>query len=166
MCELRVSEFVSCKSASLKVTSHIIWKKQLPVKDTSGTYLSRVKYWHVAGLGIIRAVTWQNQQSDCAPSDDSDQPGLSPSLIGVFVVRMKKAWVLSYPLSAQRRLWSDWGTGQMPRLIWVYAGRTLILLVLSCCGSFYLRQVTTKAHFFVSIYHKLGFLMTWLRWIK
>ena len=26
----------------------------------------------------------------------------------VFVVGMKKAWVLSYPLSAQRRLWSDW----------------------------------------------------------
>ena len=31
-----------------------------------------------------------------------------PSLISVFAVRMKKAWVLSYPLSAQRRLWSDW----------------------------------------------------------
>ena len=51
-----------------------------------------------------------------------------------FAVRMKKAWVLSYPLSAQRRLWSDWGD-RMPRLIWVFAGRTLILLVLSCRGS-------------------------------
>ena len=28
-------------------------------------------------------------------------------------------------------------TGQMPRLIWVFAGRTLILLVLSCRGSFH-----------------------------
>ena len=27
-------------------------------------------------------------------------------------------------------------TGRMPRLIWVFAGQTLILLVLSCCGSF------------------------------
>ena len=27
-------------------------------------------------------------------------------------------------------------TGQMPRLIWVFPGRTFILLVLSCCGSF------------------------------
>ena len=27
-------------------------------------------------------------------------------------------------------------TGQMPRLIWVFIGRTLILLVLSWCGSF------------------------------
>ena len=45
-----------------------------------------------------------NQQNECAPSADSDQPGHSPSLIRVFAVRMKKAWVLSYPLSAQRRL--------------------------------------------------------------
>ena len=32
----------------------------------------------------------------------------SPSLIRVFAVRMKKPWFLSYPLSTQRRLWSDW----------------------------------------------------------
>ena len=30
----------------------------------------------------------------------------------VFAVRMKEAWVLSYPLSAQRRLWSDWVDAQ------------------------------------------------------
>ena len=30
----------------------------------------------------------------------------------VFAVRMKKAWVLSYPLSAQRRPWSDWVDAQ------------------------------------------------------
>ena len=29
-------------------------------------------------------------------------------IIGVFAVRMKKPWVLSYSLIAQRRLWSDW----------------------------------------------------------
>ena len=34
------------------------------------------------------------------------------SLIRVFAVRMKKAWVLSYPLSAQWRLWSDWADAQ------------------------------------------------------
>ena len=39
-----------------------------------------------------------------APSEDSNQPGHPPSLIRVFAARMKKAWVLSYPLSAQRRL--------------------------------------------------------------
>ena len=31
----------------------------------------------------------------------------STHLIRVFAVSMKKAWALSYPLSAQRRLWSD-----------------------------------------------------------
>ena len=36
----------------------------------------------------------------CAPSEDSDQPGHPPSLIRVFAICMKKAWVLTYPLSA------------------------------------------------------------------
>ena len=68
------------------------------------------------------AATWQNRQSDCASSEDSDQPRRPPSLIRVFAVRMKTAWVLSYPLSAQRRLW-------------VFAGRTVTFLVLSHRGS-------------------------------
>ena len=50
------------------------------------------------------AAAWQNQQNGCAASEDSDQPGQPPSLIRVFAVRLKKAWVLSYSLSAQRRL--------------------------------------------------------------
>ena len=41
-----------------------------------------------------------------------DEPGHPPSLIRVFTVHMKKAWVLSYPLSAQQRLWSDWADAQ------------------------------------------------------
>ena len=42
----------------------------------------------------------------CAPSEDSDQPGHSPSEDSDQPghVRMKKAWILSYPLSAQQRL--------------------------------------------------------------
>ena len=51
-----------------------------------------------------RAVTLQNQQNDCAPSEDSNQPGHQPSLIRVFVVRMKKPWVLRYPLSSRKTL--------------------------------------------------------------
>ena len=47
--------------------------------------------------------------------------GICPVWSVFFAVCMKKAWVLSYPLSAQRRLWSDWG---MPRLIWIFAGCT------------------------------------------
>ena len=47
-----------------------------------------------------------------APGEDLDQPGHPPSLIRVFPVRIKKVWVLSYPLSAERRLWSDWADAQ------------------------------------------------------
>ena len=47
-------------------------------------------------------MTWQNQQNECA------HPPSLIWLIRVFAVHMKKSWVLSYPLSAQRRLWSDW----------------------------------------------------------
>ena len=44
-----------------------------------------------------------------------------PSLIRAFTVRMKKAWVLSYPMSAQRRLWSDWASAQSDQsLRWVH----------------------------------------------
>ena len=52
----------------------------------------------------------------CAPSKNSDQPGQPPSLIRVLAVHMKKAWVLSYPLSVQR--------GRLRRLIWVFTGHT------------------------------------------
>ena len=55
---------------------------------------------------------WHDKTKKCVPSEDSDQPGYPPSLIRVFIVRMKKAWVLSYPLSAQWRLWSDWAKAQ------------------------------------------------------
>ena len=48
-----------------------------------------------------------------APSEDSDQLGPPPSLIRVFALRMTKGWVISYPLSIQRRLLiSDWADDQ------------------------------------------------------
>ena len=55
-----------------------------------------------------RATSWQNQQNDCAPSEDSDQPGHPHSLIRVFAVRSVGS--LGHKLSScgQRRLWSDW----------------------------------------------------------
>ena len=69
----------------------------------------------------IWAATWQNQQNGCAFSEDSDQPGHPHSLIRVLAVGMKKAWFLSYPLSAQRRLWSDWADAQADlRLRWAH----------------------------------------------
>ena len=72
-----------------------------------------------------------------APSEHSDQPGHSPSLIRVFAVRMKKAWVLSYPLSAQRRLWSDWADAQADlRLHWTlthFVGFVMSQLMCASC---------------------------------
>ena len=66
----------------------------------------------------------------------TDQPGHSPSLIRVFAVRMKKAWVLSYPLSAQQRLWSDWADAQADlNLRWAHS-------------------------------HFVGFVMSWLKFCK
>ena len=58
----------------------------------------------------------------CVPSEDSEQPEHPPSLFRVFAVRIKKAWVLSYPLSAQRRPWSDWADAQADlSLRWVHS---------------------------------------------
>ena len=88
---------------------------------------------HFRIITVIWAATWQNQQNECAPSEDSDQSGHPPSLSRVFALRLKKAWVLSYPLNASK---DSVLTGRMPRLIWVFAGHTLILLVLSCRSSF------------------------------
>ena len=47
----------------------------------------------------------------CAPSEDSDQSEHPPSLIRVFAVPMNIPWILSYQLSTQGRLWSDWALG-------------------------------------------------------
>ena len=109
--------------------------------------------WCIALTGFLMtwlkwAITWQNQQNECASSETQISLGISP-VWSVFTVRMYKLWVLSYPLSAQRRLWSVWAdaqadlshsedsdqSGRMPRLIWVFAGCTLTLLVLSCRSS-------------------------------
>ena len=70
----------------------------------------------------------------CGPREDSDQSGHLPSLIRVFAVYLKKAWVLNYPLSAQQRLSSDW---QILRLIWVFAGCNFFGLVMGCLISYF-----------------------------
>ena len=76
--------------------------------DTSIIMTNSYQFFnHLIFLYTLKwAASWQNQQCGCAPSKDSDQPGHPPSLIRVFTVHMKKAWVLSYPLSAQRLRWA------------------------------------------------------------
>ena len=57
----------------------------------------------------------------CAPSEDSDQPRHLPSLIRIFAVHsVAKDQMFLYADS------EDWADAQadLPRLIWVFAGRT------------------------------------------
>ena len=83
------------------------------------------------------------QQNACAPSEDSDQPGHPPSLIRVFVIRTKKPWVLSYPLSAKRILWSDWVDAQADlSLRWAYTH--LVGFVMSWLKSCWFQTVATR----------------------
>ena len=68
-----------------------------------------------------------------APCEDSDQPGHPPSLIRVFVVRMKKHWAPNYLLSTQWRLIRlGWCPGWSESSLGAY----VVLLVLSWGGSF------------------------------
>ena len=77
-------------------------KKKALLKTTSLIYLRNLLKFTYLSRHMTKPT------SDHVPREDSDQPGHPPSLIRVFAVRLKKAWVLSYPLSTQQRLWSDW----------------------------------------------------------
>ena len=83
-------------------------------------------------MNLSHLMTKPNKMA-CAPSGYSDQPGHPPSLIRVFAVRLKKAWILSYPLSAQWRLIR---LGRCPGWPESSLGAHAILLVLSRCGSY------------------------------
>ena len=84
--------------------------------DRSSPFFLILLFWQTTWVtnplisDCIWAATWQNQQIGCVPCKGSDQPWHLPSRL--WSVCMKKAWVLSYPLSAQRRLWSDWADAQ------------------------------------------------------
>ena len=93
----------------------------------------------------------------CAPSKDSDQPGRMPSLIRVFTVLikkawvMKKAWVLSYPLSTQRRLISLGIRADVQAdlsLHWALSHFVgFVMRRLKCCGHPEMSHVTRKPVF-------------------
>ena len=106
------------------VLSGADFRVKLSVYSDGGISISPCSHdcWIVSPVKRHWATTWQNQHSDYAPSEDSDQPEHKPSLIRVFAVCMMKAWTLSYPFSAQRRLWSDLVDAQADlRLHWVHS---------------------------------------------
>ena len=50
----------------------------------------------------------KTDNKNLALNNDSEQPRHSHSLIRVLAAHMKKAFVLSYSISAQQRIGSDW----------------------------------------------------------
>ena len=61
---------------------------------------------------LIWAASWDSQQNDSAPSEDSDQPGHPPSLTRVFAVRSMGSYGHKLSSCGQRKLWSDWADAQ------------------------------------------------------
>ena len=76
--------------------------------------------------------TWQNQQNDVRPVKTQISLGIRPVWSGSSLSAWRNVGSLATYWAHSED--SD-QTGRMPRLIWVFAGRTLILLVLSRCGS-------------------------------
>ena len=72
---------------------------------TSMSYEYRV-YLQLQSLCMTKPTTWLVR-----PAKTQIGLGIRP-VWSVFAVRIKKAWVLGYPLSAQRRFWSDWADEQ------------------------------------------------------
>ena len=93
--------------------------------------------WKVHGQKIMWATSWQNQQNECVPSEDSDQPGHPPSLIRVFAVHSMGSWGPKVSSCGQRRLWSDWVDAQADlSLRWTHShfvGFVMSRLMLKVC---------------------------------
>ena len=102
--EVRVENRVPAKS-----TSHV-GKPQLDLTRRSNQV--SIAMFGKPFKKIIEPQHDKTNKMTCAPSEHSDQPGHPTSLISVVAVRMKKHWVLNFPLSAPRRLWSDWSDDQ------------------------------------------------------
>ena len=77
--------------------TNVVWKEVQSWYSWSSSYV----HFEMSRL-VTKPTKWHVRPAK------TDQPGHPPSLISVFAIPMKKAWILSFPLSAQRRLWSDW----------------------------------------------------------
>ena len=122
-CALQCTIYYCCASKVLIMCTLIINQWSLDSTDSSSSLVKllfhSVLYNAENVLKIQRTFLLKAYEQPCGKTNKmsvrpakTDQPGHLPNLIRVFAVRMKKAWVLSYPLSAQRRLWSDWVDAQ------------------------------------------------------
>ena len=91
------------------VTSHDSCAKKMSTKTWHQTLSTCAASW-------LNATKWH-----VCPAKTQISLDIRP-IWSVFAVRMKKAWVLSYPMSTQRRLWSDWADAQADlSLRWVHS---------------------------------------------
>ena len=77
----------------------------------------------------IWATTWQYQQNECVPSEDSDQPGHLPSLIRVFAVHSMGSSGPKLSSCGQWRLWSDWVNAQADLSLRYFVGFVMSRLI-------------------------------------
>ena len=100
-----------------------------------------------SGCNLIWAAAWQNQQNDCAPSKDSDQPGHPLSLIWVFAVRSMGS---EGPKLSSCGQWRLIRLGKCPGWSESLLDAQVILLVLSCGSSFLIQSEYWGAHVIIT----------------
>ena len=154
---------LSCHGSNLFIFQHHLWNHHLSVPGTDDysrqTWLENrihtVDYATVSCLQILEyvslpflfsfilfskfyniyiwAATWQNQQVSVRPAKTHISLGIRP----VWSESSLSTWTNIGSIATHWAHSEDSDqTRRMPRLIWVFAGRTLILLVLSCHGLF------------------------------
>ena len=102
-----------------------VWGEMYSYSFTSGNTYLVIQTW----LIVKWATTWQNQQSDCAPAKTQISLGIRP----VLSESSLSAWRKLGSLATHSAHSED--SDQTGRIWSVFAGRTLILLVLSSRGS-------------------------------
>ena len=147
---LALSRMIRLNPPSTPVMSSSV--SQISTITTSGEGLKRLKKILPDSLW---ATTWQNQQNECAHSEDSDQPVHPPSLIRVFAVRSMGSQGPKVSSCGQRRLWSDWADAQTDlSLRWAHSHfvgfvmSRLIFLMVSMSVCFALFQCLTRTVLF------------------
>ena len=112
----------------------LMWAMK-PLMSFYGDILSNI-YIYVTDCSIqIWSTAQQNQQDDVCLAKNRVSLVIQPVVIRVFTFRMKKPWVLSYPLSAQRRLirlglcpgWSESSLGAHAISLVLSWGGTIII---------------------------------------
>ena len=123
---LRLMSFQEKQEQGYTFSIHIIWfcrvAAQMCGLKWQRNSMSLVSNYVTRNCFSIWAASWQKQQNDlCA------RP--------VWPVFAVCQWVAKDPNFLHADSEDSDQTGWMPRLIWVFAGRILILLVLLCCGT-------------------------------